>query len=75
MQKFGGTKKTGFEADREFVGFIAQNIQKAIPEAVGQEGEYLNFSERPVLAAVVNALKELTSRVQELEAELKKKSN
>ncbi len=44
-------------------GFLAQNVQKAIPEAVGTDSRgYLTLNDRPILATLVNAVKE-----QELE--------
>lgn len=62
-----GQAKTGFGPEVRHAGFIAQDIQKAIPEAVCAEGEYLAMSDRPLIAALVNAVKELSARVQELE--------
>jgi Chaperone of endosialidase len=62
-----GQKKTGFGADKIQAGFTAQDVQKAIPEAVGQEDGYLSLADRPIIAALVNAIKELTARVRELE--------
>jgi hypothetical protein len=65
-QKFGGWDK-----DHVYVGFSAQNVQKNIPEAIqGTEGEeeYLSFDDRPVIAALVNAVKELTKRIKSLES-------
>ena len=64
-QKFGGWDK-----DHVYVGFSAQNVQKSIPEAIqGTEGveQYLSFDDRPVIAALVNAVKELTARLVCLE--------
>jgi hypothetical protein len=64
-QKFGGWDK-----EHVYVGFSAQNVQKSIPEAIqGTEGEeeYLSFDDRPVIAALCNAIKELTARIIELE--------
>jgi hypothetical protein len=64
-----GLKYTKLE-DREYIGFIAQDVQRAIPEAItGTEGEekYLSLSDRPILAALVSAVKELTTRIKELE--------
>jgi hypothetical protein len=66
-----GIEITRLKPDQEFAGFGAQNIQKAIPEAVSPEGEYLALSDRPIIAALVNAVKELSARVEELEALLK----
>jgi hypothetical protein len=66
-----GQKWTGLGGDKDYIGFSANNVQKAIPEAIqGTEGEekYLSFDDRPVIAALVNAVKELTARVKELES-------
>jgi hypothetical protein len=66
-----GQKLTGFRADREFSGLTAQDLQKAIPEAVSSEGEYLAVSDRPVIAALINAVKELSSKCDSLCAQLR----
>jgi hypothetical protein len=66
-----GMKITGFGKDRTFVGFSAQNVQKALPEAVVQSGthpDYLSFDPRPVIAALVNAVKELKAELDTLKA-------
>lgn len=70
-----GQKHTGISGDKEFVGFLAQNVQTVLPEAItntekskdGSE-EYLSFDDRPVVAALVNAVKELSARLKSLEA-------
>jgi len=65
-QKFGGWDK-----EHVYVGFSAQNVQKSIPEAIqGYEGEekYLSFDDRPVIAALVNAVKELKAELDALKA-------
>jgi hypothetical protein len=58
-----GQKLTGFKGTEVHVGFIAQDVKKAVPEAVTVEqhpdGEYLAFSDRPLLAALVNSIHEL----------------
>ena len=70
-----GQKHTGISGEQEFVGFIAQDVQKAIPEAItasepSKDGteKYLAFDDRPVIAALVNAVKTLEARIKELEA-------
>ena len=65
-----GQKKTGFPADVVQAGFIAQDVQKAVPEAIGQEGEYLSLDTRPILAALVNAVKELAAENKDLNTRL-----
>ena len=68
-----GQAITDYPADQEFAGFIAQDIQQAIPEAVGTErrangDEWLTVTDRPIIAALVNSIKELNARIQVLEA-------
>ncbi len=58
-------------------GFSAQNIQTAIPEAVDTDPQgYLSLSDRPILAALVNATKELnnTSLIQDPKGNVSKPS-
>jgi hypothetical protein len=44
----------------QYAGFSAQNVQSAIPEAVDTDPRgYLSLSDRPILAASINAIKEL----------------
>jgi hypothetical protein len=62
-----GQAKTGFAADVVQAGFIAQDVQKAIPEAIGLEGEkWLTLDTRPIIAALVNSVKELSQQIQDL---------
>ena len=64
----------GADGSRGFIGFGAQDVQKVIPEAiVGQQvakdgTSYLGFDDRPVIAALVNAIKELSAQITELKA-------
>ena len=66
-----GAELSGQTGDRDYVGFSAQNVEKSIPEAIqskkGPE-QYLSFDDRPVIAALTNAVKELAARVKQLEA-------
>lgn len=53
-------KLSGNDTINQYAGFSAQNVLAAIPEAVGENKQgYLTLSERPLLAALVNAVKEL----------------
>src|SRR5262249_24106258 len=69
-----GQKITGFGPKVEQAGFVAQDVKKAIPEAVGTEShdgvEYLTFSERPILAALVNAVKQQQAEIAKLKKEI-----
>ena len=63
----------GLPTDQDFIGFSAQNVQKSIPEAItNTEGEekYLALDTRPIIAALVNAVKELSAKVTLLESKL-----
>jgi hypothetical protein len=58
------------------LGFIAQEVKDHIPQAyveeqnvdaVGKETVYIGLNDRPIVAALVKAVQELTARVAELE--------
>ncbi len=67
--------ETGYDTATVYTGFSAQNVQGAIPEAVATDTRgYLTLAERPILATVVNAIKEMwemltgqQERINELE--------
>ena len=73
------TKTSGYDDGRAYSGFSAQDVQRAIPEAVSAgENGFLTLADRPILAASVNAIKELkavndnhVSRTEALEARLR----
>ena len=76
--------ESGMNTDDVNVGFIAQDVQPVIPEAVGsmktsdveeddgtgkkvkkskrEASEFLTLSDRPIIAALVNAVKELSEQ-------------
>lgn len=61
-------KKSGLEMESIYAGFSAQNVQKAIPEAVGKNKDgILSLQDRALLAATVNAIKELDARLDVIE--------
>lgn len=47
------------------IGFIAQEIQEVIPDVVRPNGEYLGVKIQNVVAVVVEAVKELHTKVEE----------
>jgi hypothetical protein len=59
--------------ERTFYGYIAQDVEKIIPEAVlhGEDG-YLKMVGDPILLALVNAVKELSAENDELQTQLNK---
>jgi hypothetical protein len=62
----------GAHAMGELVGLSAQNVREAIPEMVkeGEDGLLSIPYTMPLIAALVNAVQELTARVAELEAQV-----
>ncbi len=55
---------SSLDMSTQYAGFSAQNVQKAIPEAVGMDGRgYLTLQDRPIMATIVNAIKELNAKV------------
>ena len=51
-------------------GFIAQEVQEVMPEAV-IEGEYLGLEKDAIYTALVNAIKEQQKQIDELKAKIK----
>ncbi len=57
-------KSSGLETEHDYSGFGAQDVQRAIPEAIGQNPDgSLTLQDRPLIAALVNAIKELNAKV------------
>ena len=53
---------------KEDYGFIAQDVQKIIPELVRKnENELLSMRHQGIITILVEAIKELEARVKELE--------
>lgn len=63
--------ESGMETRDTYHGFSAQNLKSAIPEIVfqGKNGTY-SFEDRGVLAALVNAIKELSKKLDDLTARI-----
>jgi hypothetical protein len=66
----GYTEASGLDQTKnDYAGFSAQQVLPFIPEAVGVNADgFYAFSDRPVIAALVNSIKELNARIEELEA-------
>lgn len=66
----GYTEESGLDQSRDdYAGFSAQQVQPLIPEAIGVNADgMLSFSDRPIMAALVNAVKELSARLAALES-------
>ena len=57
------------DTENIYAGFSAQNIQSVIPLAAmaNKETGYLSLQDRPIIAALVNSVKELEARIVVLE--------
>lgn len=57
---FNWNEASGFDQSTEYIGFSAQNIKSVLPQAVGENADgLLSLSDRGILAAVVNAVREV----------------
>lgn len=66
---FAWREETGLDTAHRYAGFSAQDVEAAIPEAVGiTADEMRTLNDRAILAALVNSIKELNARIAELEA-------
>jgi hypothetical protein len=58
-------KESGMETDGTYLGFSAQNVKENIPLAVSEgENGYFTLSDRGILSALVNAVKELEGKIK-----------
>lgn len=65
-------QESGLDSKNTYTGFSAQNIQDVIPEAVNKDKQgNLTLSDRPIIAALINSIKELKMQNEELKQELK----
>ena len=65
--KFKWNALSGYDMTTTYAGFSAQNIESVIPEAVGTDPRgYLTLSDRPILATVVNAIKEMNLKLEDI---------
>ncbi len=58
-------------SEQEYVGLIAQEVEKVIPEAIEKDkGEYLHLNNDPIIWSMLNAIKELNKENVALKREL-----
>ncbi len=72
--------KLGLPTDKEFVGVIAQDIQKFAPQMIIERydstiGTYLNFNGSELLFALINSAKQLKQQNDELKSEIEEIKN
>lgn len=57
---YNWNEDSGYDMSTAYAGFSAQNVEAFLPEAVGENGQgFKTLSTRPILAAVVNSIKEI----------------
>ncbi|HEY4507994.1 MAG TPA: tail fiber domain-containing protein [Candidatus Paceibacterota bacterium] len=66
---FDWKDKEKYGPQRE-IGFIAQEVDGIVPEAVSAGGEYLSLNVRPLVALVVEGMKAVVARVVSLEEKI-----
>jgi len=60
-----------YDSTKEYVGVIAQEVKKAIPEAVAKDADgYFTVNEDPIIWTMVNSIKELKSENDTLKAKV-----
>jgi hypothetical protein len=71
---YGYTRDSGLDQTRnDYVGFTAQNVQAYIPEAVGRDSRgVLSLTDRPIIDALVNAVKEQQKQIEELKGQVRR---
>jgi len=65
-----GVYYTQNDNGRRGVGVIAQEIQEVVPEVVEPQGEYLSVAYGNISGVLIEAIKELSAKVESLEARL-----
>jgi hypothetical protein len=63
-----GYTYTRIDTGERQAGVIAQDVQKVLPEVVNDNGEYLSVAYGNMVGLLIEAVKELKARVEELEA-------
>ena len=67
---------SGYDTEKEYVGVIAQELQKIAPEMVGtfeKDGaDYLSVNNSDMTYMLINAVKELHREIEDLKGETEK---
>ncbi len=66
-------KEMELRSDKEYVGIIAQEAQKVIPESVSTDSRngYLTLNTTPIFWSIINAIKDLNKSDDDLRAQIK----
>jgi hypothetical protein len=66
VQQLTGYTYTRIDSGERHTGLIAQDLQKVLPEAVINNGEYLSVAYGNLVGLLVEAIKELKAEIEEL---------
>ncbi|MBX3101502.1 MAG: tail fiber domain-containing protein [Bacteroidetes bacterium] len=71
VYSYNGKHGLNNEDGMQYTGFMAQDVQKVIPEAVTTNAEgYLMLNQDPILWAMLNAIKEQNREIETLKAQV-----
>lgn len=70
---YNWNEKSGLDRENVYAGFIAQNVEKFIPEAVSMDKNGMRtLQDRPIIAALVNCVKEQQKQIKDCHERLDK---
>lgn len=72
LQKIAALRGVTFERndiqqDRRYIGLVAQDVQKVVPEAVFESGEYLTVAYGNLVGLLVESVKALQEQIEQLQ--------
>lgn len=70
VEKMRGVFYTHIKTNERGVGVIAQETRAVLPEAVVEKGEYLGVAYGNIVGVLIEAIKELSAKVERLERQL-----
>jgi hypothetical protein len=73
VDQLNGYTYTRIDSGERQTGLIAQDLQKVLPEAVIDNGEYLSVAYGNLVGLLVEAIKELNNKIERLENSIKVK--
>jgi hypothetical protein len=72
LKQINGIEFKWKETHKKSYGVIAQELEKVLPELVSNDGSYLSVSYIPLIAILIEAVKEQETRINELETRINK---
>jgi len=70
INQMQGVSYTFDPSGKKQIGLIAQDVEKIIPEVVSIQNDYYTMSYPNLVAVLIEAVKELSSKVEDLESRL-----